>query len=102
VAEGQQVAIPGGVKRVIVVTPKGPVTVFEQAKSRKKTDRELRPLRRIIRGVARARAVSAEEYLRRFDRSDSRRKNGWLRGHIWNTLRATREGNKQLRKIRVI
>lgn len=93
--------LPKAVKSVIVLGKDGPVVLYERQRERKKTSRELRPLRRLVQGVARAQAASSDEYLRRFESSEEKRKDGWARDHVWNTLRAGREGQKKLRKIRV-
>ncbi|MGE0708954.1 MAG: hypothetical protein AB7N76_23655 [Planctomycetota bacterium] len=94
--------LPKGIKRIVVATPEGPETLCERKRKRKKTNRELRPLRRLARGVAQANRDAADEYLKRFDSSDRKKRNGWLENHLWNSLRAAREGHKRLRKIRVI
>lgn len=93
--------LPRGVRSVIVLGADGPRVLYERERKRKKTDRELQPLRRVVKGVARAQQASSDEYLRRFERSDAKRKNGWVRDHVWNTLRAGREGQKKLRDIRI-
>jgi hypothetical protein len=92
---------PRSVREVIILGEDGPVVVHERQRKRKKSTRELRPLRRLVRGLAQAQAASSDEYLRRLDRSDEKKKDGWVRDHVWNTLRAGREGQKKLRKIRL-
>jgi hypothetical protein len=81
-----------------------PVVVFEQEgrKKRKKQSREVKPIERAVRRVAKAEQRTVNEYLSRHERSNDKRRDGWLRDLGVNVARAGRKGARRLRLPRTI
>ncbi len=92
-------------KSVVVVKPEADGTmsstvVYKQKRSRRVSKR-WRPLERHLRRMSRAQAVSAQDYLRRHERSNRKKKNGAVRDLGKNMWRAQSKGRKKL-KIRFL
>ena len=80
-----------------------PVELYRQAEDgKRKGTRLLRPFDRAVRRLARAQETVAAEYLARHDRSNSKRRDGWLRDLGNNVYRASRRGQKALKLDRLI
>jgi hypothetical protein len=79
-----------------------PVTLFEAPEKKGKTDRMLRPLRRMQRQMAEAQLAMAQEYLDRFDRSDAKKKNGWMVDDAENRWKAMRKAAKKLKLTKMM
>ena len=96
------------IRRIIRLetTPDGatvPVEIYaRQSGGKKKTERSLRPMRRAQRQLARAQVAMAAEYLDRFDRSDRKKRNGWLRDNPRNVWKAVRKGSKQIKLTKIL
>ncbi len=92
-------------KSAVVVQPAadGAMTstvIFKRKRSRRVSKR-WRPLERHLRRMSRAQAVSAQDYLRRHERSNRKKKNGAVRDLGKNMWRAQSKGRKKL-KIRFL
>jgi hypothetical protein len=76
----------------------GPVIVYERKRKRKKGTRALRGMEKLARRVARARNTYSTTYLERHEKSNEKKKDGWLRDRRYNRMRARRKAIKVLRK----
>lgn len=76
----------------------GPVTVYREPRKRRKVSRLSRPLERIGRQLAKAQTVYGEEMLRRHDRSNRRRRDGWLLDAPRNVIESGRKAYNEARK----
>ena len=65
--------------------------VFQGGRKAKKQSKALRPLERFIRKLVRRRLETAQNYLSRHQRSNRRRKDGWLKDLPKNVVRAVRD-----------
>jgi hypothetical protein len=70
------------IERVTVIRREGaspePVTVYRQPSEKRKGSYLLRPIERATRRLIRAQVIFGQEVLRRRERADSRRRDGWL------------------------
>ncbi len=89
--------MPKSVLRIVQVTsdPRGtnPLTLYSRSK---KHSKRLKPMEKFMRQHHKARLVATQDYLDRHERSSSKRKNGWLRDCLSNTLKSNRKGLKKL------
>ena len=89
-------------RRVTVVPPKGsgaePVLIYERKSSKKKGTPVFRPMDKMVRGMMAAERAYAEDYLRRHEKSNCKRKDGWMRDGFYNNMRAGRKAMKALKK----
>jgi uncharacterized protein DUF6312 len=95
------------VKRVTVLRKDSsghvaPVTVYEKDSGKKKQSRWLKFPERVTRHIADAQARSAQRYLSRHRRSNTKKKDGWVRDYPVNVMRATRKGTKALKLNRLL
>ena len=67
-------------------------------RQRKKSSKQLQPLERVVRRMAKAQNTFSSSYLDRHQRSKKKRY-GWLRDFGVNVLRATSKASKHLRFI---
>jgi len=93
----------GLIRRITVLKRSGKttevVTVYRQPRKRRKTSPLLRPIERTARRLVRAQIVFGQEALRRHDRSNRRRRDGWLIDAPANLLASGRTAfNKEARK----
>ena len=95
----QEIRLPKSVRRVYVVGDDQAVCVYKKKRKKKKESKLIRPLGKMIRRMSLAQRDSSTEYLRRFDRSRAKKRNGWIRDHSKNQSKAMRKGFKQLKKI---
>jgi len=83
---------PDSVKSITIVCgddEHGEVVVLQRRRGRKKRgSRGLRPLDKLVRRFADADEKFFEKYLHWHDRSNEKRKDGWLRDIVSNTSRA--------------
>lgn len=70
------------IRRITVIQRGGEhpdsVTVYRQPRKRRKVSVLARPLERVARRLVRAQVVFGQEMLRRHDRANRRRRDGWL------------------------
>jgi hypothetical protein len=93
------------VRRVTILTrgdagTTTPVTIYKREADRKKGTRAFRPFETAVRRWARASEASADDYLQRHERSNRKKRDGWLRDLNFNALKATRKGTKQFKITR--
>lgn len=86
---------------VVSVAPGRPesTVIYKAKKKKRKLSRWLRPFERIQRRALEAQKVYGEELLARHNRSNQKRRNGYLRDGLLNMTRANRKAMKRLRKF---
>lgn len=72
--------------------------VYRQERRRKKRTRGLRFIEKAVRRLTRAQATMAGSYTDRHDRSNRKKRDGWMKDFIPNVVKAQRRGIKILRK----
>jgi hypothetical protein len=70
-------------------------------RKRRRGSKRLRPFEKAMRRMASAQGTSADDYLRRHQRSNRKKKNGWAKDLNKNVYRSSRKGLRKL-KIRVL
>lgn len=90
--------LPKAVERIIVLGDDGPMTIHRRRKKKRKTSRALKPVRKLIRTMAKSQRTHADEFLTRADRSDTKKRNGSIKDLARNHRRATRKGAKVWRR----
>lgn len=91
------------VRRVTQLVPDGtghmtPVVIFERTKDGpRKGSRFVRPIEKAVHRWARSEQARAAKYLERHERSNAKRRDGWVRDLNINTLKAIEAGAKPLR-----
>ncbi len=78
------------------------VTVYKKARKRKKGVKSLRPLERATRRLVKAQGRTADRYLKRHNKSNRKKKDGWIRDYAVNTARANSKGVKALKLRRLL
>jgi hypothetical protein len=71
-------------------------TVFDGSKSKRKVSRWLRPMEKGHRRLLEALATFGATLEERHERSNKKRRNGWLRDAPLNLMRAQRKATKKL------
>jgi hypothetical protein len=71
--------------------------VVGSSRKKKKMSRGLRSFERWARRFGRAVNSASDTYLVRHDRSNRKKRDGWLRDYVFNMVRANRKGMKKLR-----
>ena len=61
-----------------------PTVIYKGGSGKRKVSSSLRPLERSIRRLARSQVVMADAYLGRHNRSNEKRKDGWLKELVSN------------------
>lgn len=91
---------PKSVRRVIVLSDDGPVTLHKgKKKKRKKQSRWLKPFEKAERRLLKGTSRGLETYRVRRERSNRKKKNGWLRDMPKNLRKAAKKAEKKI-KIR--
>ncbi len=75
-----------------------PVAEYRKGGRRKKRSKGLRFIEKVVRRISRAQAATAGVYAERHERSNRKKKDGWLKNLIPNVVKAQRKGIKLLRK----
>jgi hypothetical protein len=70
--------------------------VLGVSRKKKKMSRGLRAFERWTRRFGRAVTAAGDHYVIRHDRSNRKKRDGWLRDYIFNMARANRQGLKRL------
>jgi hypothetical protein len=80
-----------------------PLIIYQRrGGKKKKTTAVLRPFERITRRVVDAQAKTAQSYRSRHDRSNQKKKDGWVRDLPVNVVRASQRGAKALKLNRLL
>lgn len=86
------------VERIIVLDRvNGPVTIYEDKGKKKKQSSLLKPFEKRQRKMAKAMINGGERYLEGHDKSNTKKKDGWLRDIGKNAQKAMRRGMKELK-----
>lgn len=105
--------LPKSIKRITILkassgdqatdgrTAAGQVVIKRKRKRKKQSKGITRILEKLARGSARSNARSAEEYLGRHQRSNRKKRDGWLRDWSYNWSRARRKGSKQFKLSKI-
>jgi len=94
---------PASVRRVVRLTQDAagnvaPQVVFEREETGpKKGSRMLRPFEKMVHRWAKGEQARAARYLERHERSNAKKKDGWVRDLNLNVFRAAKAGAKPLR-----
>jgi hypothetical protein len=75
-----------------------PTVLYKERSRKRKVSSGLRPLERSIRKLARSQVRMADSYLSRHNRSNRKRKDGWLKDLASNVTNAGSKGRKTLSK----
>ena len=94
------------VRRVMMLQPGPlgtltPTLLYEdqsRKKKKKKQTRVLRPLGRAERQFAKAQRVYWDTMVKRHNRSNEKKRDGWARDIVNNTVRAAEKSSRQLRR----
>jgi hypothetical protein len=84
--------------RIVAVRTDGVETLFERKRKKRRVSKQLRPLEKMARRNLVAGNVYNEELLRRHNRSNRKRRNGWLRDMGTNVMRAQSKATRKLMK----
>jgi hypothetical protein len=79
-----------------------PTLLYKKKSKRRKLTAGLRSLEKVVRRVAKAESSFTDTYLEKHRRSNSKRRDGWLKDLDSNLARADKKGTKKLRLIRLI
>lgn len=74
-------------------------TVISKSKSRRRVSKRWRGVDKLLRRMGRAQQASSSDYLRRHERSNSKKKNGAIRDLTRNVSRSQRKGLKRLKLL---
>ena len=72
--------------------------VYRNAPRKKKGTKALRPVEKFIRKLGRAQATAISEYNARHDRSNKKKKNGWIRDLIPNLMKTRKKASKSFKR----
>jgi hypothetical protein len=75
-----------------------PTVLYKASQGKRKVSSALRPLEKGIRRLARTQATMADSYLGKHNRSNEKRRDGWIRDLVTNVATAERKGRKKLIK----
>src|SRR5260221_4740754 len=79
-----------------------PVIIYERARKTKKGTSVLRPFERAARRLVKAQERGAASYLSRHERSNEKKRDGWVRDLPQNVFRASTKGTKALKLNRLL
>ena len=85
-------------------TPSGEITgevVYERERGGKKGSKMLKPVTRLVRRAAEAQEAAATTYLARHQKSNAKRRDGWLSDLPINVVKSARKGQKALKVQRL-
>jgi hypothetical protein len=88
--------LPKSIRRITIVDDSGGGTVYERERKSKRRTRWLRPGEGALKRVAQALEQGSASYLRGHRKSNSKRKDGWLRDNPRNVIKAQRKALKKL------
>ena len=78
------------------------VTLFKRRRKRKKSSFGLRGLEKLVRKSGEAEQTFMDTYLERHNRSNSKKRDGWVRDLNRNVYKAMSKRNKKLRPSRLL
>ena len=81
-----------------------PVILYEKRgknRGERRTSRLFRPAEKMTRRWAEGYRAAADSYLARHNRSNGKKKDGWMRDYAYNVMKATNRGRKRLKLRRL-
>jgi hypothetical protein len=75
-----------------------PTLIYKSDSGRRKVSSAMRPLEKGVRKVVRAQSKLVDTYLERHDRSNRKKKDGWLKDVVSNVSRSAKKSQKTLSK----
>src|SRR5688572_23709250 len=75
-----------------------PTLIYKSRAKKKKSSSALKPIEKMARRVARSQARAADTYLRKHDRSNEKRKGGWMKDIVPNLTNASDKARKTMTK----
>jgi hypothetical protein len=75
-------------------------TIYEKEGGKRKSTPAFRPAERAVRRLVRSTDAWASSYASRHDKSNAKKRDGWLRDFNVNAVKATRTGLKKLKPNR--
>lgn len=100
----REIRLSRGVKRITILRKDAVTGKFAAAKSvrqggrRKKRSKGLRLIEKVVRRLSNAQNAMSDVYSARHERSNRKKRDGWLKDLIPNVVKAQRKGFKSLRK----
>ena len=89
---------PKRIQKITVFSNGTRVVVHDRSKGKRKQSRTLKPMEKAQRRMAEAMQVGSEDYLRRHERSNRKKRDGWARDMSTNVYRASRKGLRRIDK----
>ncbi len=86
------------VRSIVVLGETGPVTVYER-KDKRKLSRANKAAEARTRRFMKASLVAMQAYMEAHEKSNRKKKDGWMRDYTWNATKATRKGLKRWRLL---
>jgi hypothetical protein len=103
-----ELRLPKSVKSVTFLRPdpdgagRSPVTVYAAKAKRKKSTRALKAVEKWARRTTEAQAAYADTYLKRHRRSNTKKRDGWMRDYAYNMAKAYQRGGKRLKLLNLL
>lgn len=94
---------PRSVVSVKVLTPSAPgaasaaTPVFVRGGKKKRGTKEARPFEKMVRKLVEGQLATAQAYLDRHNRSNSRKRDGWLKDMGDNVFKAVKAGRRHMK-----
>jgi hypothetical protein len=91
------------VRRITVVTRTGDTSqatvVYKDSTKERKVSDLSAPFEKVVRRLMKAQAIGSVDALRRHEKSNSERRDGWIRDAPVNLIKSTRKSYNEARKI---
>lgn len=96
----ERLVSPKSIRKVTLIDADGTTTVLQEKKNKKKSQSMLlKPMERVQRRMAEALKEGASEYLDRHEKSNGRKRDGWVRDIGKNSAGANRKMMRTARKM---
>jgi uncharacterized protein DUF6312 len=94
--------VSGSVRRIIQLQRDengayAPITLYRKEARKRKVSGPLRPVEKAVRKIASAQVAFANSYVDRHNRSNEKRRDGWMIDLVPNVAEAGRRSTKKLR-----
>ena len=95
------------IRRITVLTSDAsgqvtPTVIYEASPGKKKQSRRLKPVERFVRRAAEAVGAGADRYVMRHEKSNAKKRDGWLVNMTGNVYKAMRKGSSRMKMNRLI
>ena len=87
------------IKRITVISDGAAQQVFGDKKKKRKSSAMMKPLEKVARRILEAGNEMTGEALERHNRSSRKRKDGWVRDMMKNTMKSNQKAVKKLVKM---